>query len=149
MTSRFQDQNKILRNFYNEVWVICPSCDNKAVAKAIIESNQVRLYCENCGYNKQKSTEICISGTKAILEMPAHRYFDASLWLLASFKNDVVFAFNGEHLNYLENYISADLREHKGRSHFTLLEKLPKFYHEAKNREALLKIIQKLKNKLT
>jgi hypothetical protein len=67
--------------------------------------------------------------------------------LLAAFKNDVIFAFNGDHLNYLENYISANLREHKDRNHFTLLEKLPKFYHEAKNREALLKIIQKLKNK--
>jgi hypothetical protein len=149
MTSRFQDQNKTPRDFYNEVWVVCPPCENKAVAKANIEGNQVRLYCEHCGYNKQKSTEICISGTKAILEMPASSFFNADLWLLASFKNDVVFAFNGEHLNYLENYISANLREHKDRSHFTLLEKLPKFYHEAKNREALLKIIQKLKNKLT
>jgi hypothetical protein len=147
MVSRFQDQNKTLRDFYNEVWVICPSCENKAVAKAIIENNQVRLYCEHCGYNKQKSTEICISGTKGILEMPAHGYFDVELWLQASFKNEIFYAFNGEHLNYLENYISANLREHKDRSHFTLLEKLPKFYHEAKNRGALLKIIQKLKNK--
>ena len=46
---------------------------------------------------------------------------------------------------YLEKYISATLREHKDRTNFTLLEKLPKFYHEAKNREGLLKIIAKLK----
>ena len=39
------------------------------------------------------------------------------------------------------------LREHKDRTHFTLLEKLPRFYHEAKNREVLLKLIAKLKAK--
>jgi hypothetical protein len=42
---------------------------------------------------------------------------------------------------------SDTLREHKDRTHFTLLEKLPKFYHEAKNREGVLKIIAKLNNK--
>ena len=148
MSSRFQDQNKTIQDFYNEVWVVCPSCDKKAVAKVIEENNQVSLYCKHCGYNKKKSTEIYISGTKDILEMPAHRFFDTELWLQASFKNEMFYAYNDEHLTYLENYISANLREHKGRSHFTLLEKLPKFYHEAKNREALLKLIQKLKTKL-
>jgi hypothetical protein len=69
------------------------------------------------------------------------------LWLKAPFKNEVFWAFNDKHLEYLERYISAILREHKARTGFTLLEKLPKFYHEAKNREDLLKIITKLRNK--
>lgn len=56
-------------------------------------------------------------------------------------------AYNGKHLEYLEQYISAKLREHKDRSHFTLLEKLPAFYGKAQSREALLKIITKLKYK--
>jgi len=59
----------------------------------------------------------------------------------------VFFAYNLKHLEYLEQYIAAGLREHKNRKGFTLLEKLPKFYHEAKNRGALLRIIQKLKMK--
>ncbi|MDH1881527.1 hypothetical protein ACTS91_16375 [Empedobacter falsenii] len=79
MSSRFQDQNKTIQDFYNEVWVVCPSCDKKAVAKVIEENNQVSLYCKHCGYNKKKSTEIYISGTKGILEMPAHRFFDTEL----------------------------------------------------------------------
>ncbi|MEH3114660.1 hypothetical protein [Pedobacter terrae] len=80
--------------------------------------------------------------------MSANGYFGAELWLRAPFKNEVFWAFNFEHLLYLESYISANLREHKDRSHYTLLEKLPKFYHLAKNREALLKLIEKLKNKI-
>ena len=79
--------------------------------------------------------------------MPANQYFQAELWLQSSFKKDLFWAYNDKHLEYLERYISATIREHKDRVGFTLLEKLPKFYHEAKNRESLLKIIAKLKNK--
>lgn len=60
----------------------------------------------------------------------------------------MLFAFNLEHLTYLEQYIADDLREHKDRTGFTLLERLPKFYHEAKNRKALLAIIQKVEEKI-
>lgn len=141
---RFQDQGKVLSDFYSEVWVVCPACAKKALAKVNIETNTVRLYCLNCGYNKEISTKLSPNAT---IMMAAHDYFGASLWLQSSFKNDVFFAYNGAHLDYLERYISANLREHNDRSHFTLLEKLPKFYHEAKNRPRLLKIIAKLKLK--
>lgn len=67
--------------------------------------------------------------------MPAHQYFQVELWLQAPFKKDIFWAYNDKHLEYLERYIAATIREHKDRSGFTLLEKLPKFYHEAKNRD--------------
>lgn len=137
--NRFSDQNKILSDFYNEVWVVCPSCTQKVVAKTDYKNKKVRLLCPGCGYNKEKSM--------GNLMTAANCYFMAELWLQHPFKNDVVCAYNGHHLEYLESYISADLREHKDRTHFTLLEKLPKFYHEAKNRDALLSIIRKLKTK--
>ena len=86
-------------------------------------------------------------GKHAELRQAAHAYFDAELWLKASFKGEEFWAFNRAHLDYLEKYISAKLREHKNRTHFTLLEKLPKFYHEAKNRQGLLNVIHKLRKK--
>jgi len=144
---RFNDQNKTLSDFYTEVWVVCPACAKKAIAKVNYEEKQARLYCESCGYNKQSSTETRVFGVRGNWEMAAHSYFGAELWLQYPFKNDVFFAYNGEHLDYLEAYIGATLREHKDRTHFTLLEKLPKFYHEAKNRKALLSLIEKLKRK--
>ncbi len=144
IASRFQDENLTLTDFYKETWVICPSCEKKALVKVDFDSNTARLFCVECGYNKETTTAIVPNGT---IKMAAHRYFNAELWLQASFKTDIFWALNGAHLNYLESYISASLREHKNRTHFTLLEKLPKFYHEAKNREDLLKIITKLKRK--
>lgn len=143
-SGRFQDENLILANFFDEVLVVCPACAKKAIAKTNSEAKTVRLFCVHCGYNKDTTTVI---NPTATIQMPANQYFDAELWLTASFKNELFWAYNDKHLDYLERYISAGLREHKDRTHFTLLEKLPKFYHEAKNRGSLLKIISKLKNK--
>jgi Zn ribbon nucleic-acid-binding protein len=137
--SRFQDENLLLSNFYQEVWIVCPSCAKKAMATVNDETKTARLFCVNCGLNRETATTI---------EMPANQYFQAELWLKAPFKNEIFWAYNDKHMAYLERYISATIREHKDRTHFTLLEKLPKFYHEAKNREGLLKIIAQLKCKL-
>ena len=145
---RFQDENKTISEFRTDVLVVCSKCEKKAFAKVNYEDNSARLFCENCGYNKQKTTEVSVFGHRGNWQLSANSYFDAELWLKVPFKNDVFFAYNLSHLEYLEKYISANLREHKDRSHFTLLEKLPRFYHEAKNREALLKLIMKLKNKI-
>jgi Zn ribbon nucleic-acid-binding protein len=141
--NRFQDENLLLSDFYKEVWVVCPSCAKKAMATVNYETKIARLFCTNCGYNKEATTEIKIGTIKAA----ANHYFQAELWLQAPFKNEIFWAYNDKHLEYLERYIAATIREHKDRTGFTLLEKLPKFYHEAKNREALLKIISKLQRK--
>lgn len=141
--NRFQDENLNLSYFYQEVSVICPSCAKKAIAKVNQETKTARLFCLHCDYNKETTTAI----KNGSINTAANHYFKAELWLKASFKKEVFWAFNAEHLEYLERYISATLREHKARTGFTLLEKLPKFYHEAKNREDLLKIITKLRNK--
>jgi hypothetical protein len=103
------------------------------------------MICTHCGYNKTVSMML---DTKATLDAPANVYFNAPLWLQWPFRSKQVFlAYNFQHLLYLEQYIAADIRETKNRTHFTLIEKLPAFYHDAKNRAALLKIIQKLKLK--
>ncbi len=143
-SNRFEDENLVLAHFYHEVWVVCPACKKKAMATIHQETIMARLFCVHCGYNKEVTTSI---GKDGFLTMAANSFFEAELWLRARFKNDFFLAYNAAHLDYLERYIGAGLREHKDRSHFTLLEKLPKFYHDAKNRVALLKLIAKLKTK--
>ncbi|MDR2276164.1 MAG: hypothetical protein LBF27_34990 [Sphingobacterium sp.] len=144
---RFNDQNKRLTAFQTKVLVVCPSCRKQAVASVCYADKKSLLLCPSCGYNREKTTEIHLFGIKGHLEVAAHVYFSAELWLEHAFKGEVVWAYNHAHLDYLESYISATLREHKDRSHFTLLEKLPKFYHDAKNRTALLKLINKMRKR--
>jgi len=145
--SRFNDQNYRLADFQDEVWVVCPSCQRKAIAINHPEQQTARLLCTHCGLNRTCATSVNVTGIPASTRQAAHSYFQAELWLQHPFKNEVFWAYNDKHLSYLEQYISARLRQHSNRSHFTLLEKLPKFYHEAKHREDLLKIIQKLRDK--
>ena len=147
MTQRFSDQNHRLSHFYDRVEVVCPGCGKKATATADYEKKEARINCMHCGYSKITGTAIEVLGMSGHLNVAANEYFDAELWYTAPFKSEEFVAFNREHLDYLEAYISAMLREHKDRTHFTLLEKLPRFYHEAKNRDTLLKLIGKLKNK--
>lgn len=142
VSNRFQDQNLRLTDFQQEIWVFCPNCSKKAITSVNFEMQKARLLCANCGYNKEAKTN---TNQQENWQMAAHLYFDAKLWLQMPFKSETFWAYNSAHLDYLQQYISANLREHTDRTHFTLLEKLPKFYHEAKNREALLKIIGKLK----
>ena len=143
LPKRFQDENLRLSDFYDEVWVVCPVCAKKAICKSFEEFKKARLFCVHCGCNKEVSTSLDKNGT---ILGAAHLFFHAELWLKAAFKNDLFYALNDKHLEYLERYIGATLRESMDRQHFTLLEKLPRFYHEGKNREALLRIITKLKN---
>lgn len=146
--NRFSDQNKRLTDFQNEVRVHCPQCQKQAIARILLEEKKARLGCTQCGFHKEVSmVSQSADGLVFELRLAAHVYFDAALWFSAPFKGDLFLAYNPEHLAYLEQYISAKLREHKERSHFTLLEKLPKFYHEAKNRDSLLKLIKKLREK--
>jgi hypothetical protein len=145
--NRFQDQNYHLSHFQEEVDVVCPKCQKKALTTVNYDEKKAKLICTHCGFCEIKDTILTHMGYTNNFIGAANLYFKAELWYMAAFKNDIFFAYNESHLLYLEKYISAKIREHKDRKHFTLIEKLPKFYHEAKNREALLKIIEKLKIK--
>ncbi len=146
-SDRFVDQNYRLQDFYKKVEVECPKCQKKAVAERRDEEKLAILSCSHCGHSEKASMEVAFGKTTGTVLISADEYFNCSLWYISEFKNEVFWALNLEHLKYLEDYIGAKLREHKDRTHFTLLEKLPKFYHEKKNREALLKLISKLKDK--
>jgi len=145
--SRFQDQNFRLSDFEREVAVVCPKCGKKALAQRYDILKLATLKCPACAHNEKASMEIKIMGKPAVLQVGAQEYFEAELWYVTNFKSEELWAYNLNHLQYLEQYIGAKLREHKDRTHFTLLEKLPKFYHEKKNRAPLLKKLEQLKKK--
>ncbi|MDY6934102.1 MAG: hypothetical protein SVZ03_07755 [Spirochaetota bacterium] len=63
-----------------------------------------------------------------------------------------MWAFNIRHLEFLESYVSARLREREkderlGWHNSSLASRLPKWLKPAKNREAILKAIYELKAK--
>lgn len=76
-------------------------------------------------------------------------YFGLELWFLTSFCGKVVWAINREHLAYLIGYLSADLREKPSEtlSVTSQADHLPIFMKTAKNREAIVKLLNEMQKK--
>lgn len=80
-------------------------------------------------------------------------YFRYSLYYQTSFKGKTVWAFNQEHLQYLIDYISADLRtvafdfRERNKTMRSQSDFLPAFMKSAKNRDGISKLLTKLKTK--
>lgn len=198
---RFQDENKFLGSFGDEIDIKCPKCHSNAVVKRVYESQYssqdkrvleckhcyfsqsertvkysvtvstyccnnvdkmeyesqivnkkpetIRLKCPVCGEFKNhkpkiKEVEYCFyidNGTER------EKWFGTELWYQTAFGNAIFWAYNKPHIEYMEKYIEADLRERNSEiaCSSTLVARLPKFVKEAKNREKLLKVIKKWK----
>lgn len=206
MMERFQDENKWLGSFANEIFVRCPKCDSKASVKSskidrdckcgrcydysnIFECKHCyyklgqpiyqyiaygNTYCNNC-YEKyefesqplkekpEKHRTRCPHCNfqedwkpkiKEILKssnigdgLVREQHYNLPLWFQKEIDRKVFWAYNLEHIIYMERYIGASLRERNSKINYSasLAARLPKFVKEAKNREKLLKILEKWK----
>lgn len=71
-------------------------------------------------------------------------HFGHPLQLVESTRHGVVWAYNARHLVELRAYVSALLRERRGSTNRSLLSRLPRWIKLAKNREAVLKALDRL-----
>jgi hypothetical protein len=109
------------------------------------QKQAIRIRCQACGHfqsHRPTYAETIGYGGKPLGSDP---FFGLELWLQAPFRHYLLWAYNDEHLLYIEAYIAAHLRERYDRRHMTLVERLPDWIKSRKNREDLLKLIEKLK----
>jgi transcription elongation factor Elf1 len=145
----------------------CTNCGFRTVSDNTTIELSVKANCNNCGekirYNEEvneKKDQISIRCKKCKVihkfdpKVSEYKSFQPlidtfGLWYNEDFKGNHFWALNDDHLEYIEEYIKADLRERnrKNRPAASLAEKLPQFIKSAKNREALLKLISKMKIK--
>ena len=127
VTYRVEIEDESKQNYKN-LFVNCPRCNFLQQGK--VQKVKQKYY---YGYN--------------ILKGGKDPHFGLELWYLDNFKDGVIWALNLEHLEYLISYISADLREspHGFEMSKTQSDHLPTFMKEAKNREAILKKLSKMK----
>jgi ssDNA-binding Zn-finger/Zn-ribbon topoisomerase 1 len=112
------------------------------------KKDSIAVRCSNCGKTERyeprnESQEWYFKGTGK----PSEGYFGLPFWLVENFRGNNFLAFNYKHLEYLKQYISADLRERNNRTHWTMVEKLPVWMKSAKNRDKLIKLITELERK--
>ena len=134
------------------VLVVCPKCQNMAKVTPKTE-NMTQLSCMHCGFNKQLSKSVNQRGFYSVNNRPTDGYFGCDLWLITPCVGEVLWAFNHPHLDFLQAYVSATLRqrqkdEQNGWSNAALSSRLPKWIKSCKNRTAILVAIDTLKAKI-
>ena len=148
---KFSDNGIMIYDFNDEFLVVCPRCASMArVIPVEIKSEKLnnrlfaprKLICLSCVHRD------IFDGRSIGIGASVDWYFRLPLWLQISCCGETLWAYNQKHLEMLENYVAAKLRERtvKGRNSF--LSKLPKWLKSAKNRDEILKAIAKLRGKL-
>lgn len=149
-TDRFSDNGELIYEFGEEFLVVCPKCNWLAKVcppETNSEKLNTRLFaprkvvCLNCTFRDTwAKREISVGGN-------FDWYFRLPLWLQISCCGENLWAYNYKHLEFIENYVSAKLRERKPFVNKSLASRLPKWIKSAKNRKEILKAVAKLKEK--
>ena len=147
MAIRFHDAGRTIYDFGAVFLVVCPRCQRRASVVPVPGTAPKlfaprRLVCARCGYSKDwHGNMVSVGG-------PVDWYFRQSLWLQTPCCGQTLWVYNAEHLDFLEAYIRADLREHGPNTTRSLASRMPRWIKDASNRADLLRGIARLRQKL-
>ena len=154
--------------------LVCSQCQHSEKATDLIRYKSiVKRNCDNCGKGfdiaipnqKEKVSELAVPCPHCGITRtyrPKHEeykisyptkgqavdpIFNLPLWFQAGVRGDLFWAYNRAHLLEIKNYVSSKLRERQTTTHTTMVERLPNFIKDAKNRLAIVKAIEKLERK--
>jgi len=130
------------------VSVKCRECHQPLTRRAEVSGEwaKLKMKCENCGdvceYVATLSKQLKKDG------LMCDPIFGLKLWLQQPFGDELFWAYHYEHLQLLEQYVRAKLRErginNKGSKNSLMFSRLPSFITKARNREEVLKMIHAL-----
>jgi hypothetical protein len=145
----------LLSELAKDVLVECPNCERQALVNTNGETVyradkiKVRVVCGHCGYNKELE-RIWVRNKQFILGEAIDPFFHLPLWLKIELGDHLLWAYNYEHLRFIEEHIAAKLRERNGFEHHksrSIGARLPRWMTAAKRREEMLRAIEKLRAK--
>ena len=155
MPTRFRDDGSQPDVTWRHWLVRCPRCDGCAEVRhvtpanrnhlgAVVHTMPCRVLCRGCGY---------IHIVKEYAQSPSLTARDDSrdwvsrlpFWLHAPCTGHVLWAWNASHLDFLERYVGADLRERTPNVNRSLASRLPRWMKSAKHRDEVLRVIRKLR----
>lgn len=140
-----------MRSFADTALVHCPSCDAKATV--FWAGDGLRLGCTECGHAKTAPWSRRHYERGPEMSLVTYEYddppFGAALWLEAKYcGGNRLWALNERHLEYLAGYVAETQCEREFPSppgNRQLAYKLPKWMKLAKNRDEVLKTIDRLR----
>ncbi|MDX3352031.1 hypothetical protein PV703_01565 [Streptomyces sp. ME01-24h] len=153
---RFRDARHTKYHFIDHVLVRCPKCARIAhvgpVAPAAEDGvpsgfARRRLVCGACGLSRDvDGGRFCLFRGRGEATDP---YFGLPLWLQAELRHGWLWAYNPEHLELIRKFVQAPLRERASWDaqvkKMTLVARLPTWIKSAKNREEVLRAIDRIR----
>ena len=103
-----------------------------------------KVTCDNC----HQTHEYELEWRKYTKDRTRDPYMGYELWQ-AGVKGNVLWVYNQEHLSYIRDYVSAKLRDVDGRHKYSLIANLPQWIKDAKNRDTVVKKLNKLEQQLS
>jgi hypothetical protein len=148
---RFRDPHATIYDFADEQLVACPQCG--ACARVLpVDAARAgmfdlrRLTCARCGHLREwRAGPVGFGAAR-------DSYFGLPLWLQTPVDEHTLWAYNLRHLDLIEGYVRAKHRERRaspetGHHNKSLISRLPQWLKLAKNRERVLRGIERLRQK--
>jgi len=132
---KFEDKGELLSDFCSYRIVECPKCSKP------VDFFDLKVTCLHCGYHKQfKPMDSWYNLTPITVEIED--------FLKVPCCGETLWAMNLEHLDFLQKYVEAELRERTPNINKSLVSRLPQWIKSNKNRLEILKGIAVLRKKL-
>jgi hypothetical protein len=168
MQNRFRETRDDIYAFSDRILVKCPNCNSCAIVCSILDergycegnrsatANDLdchnlfaphRFVCAACGATKDW-TRTQVHGNSD--GEPVDYYFQYPLWLQTPCCGHTIWAYNFSHLDLIEAFVSAKLRERRpdenyGWSNQSLYSRLPQWMKSRKNRSLVVKAIERIR----
>jgi len=131
--------------------IVCPKCSSKGVVIPSPEGH-LKAVCAKCGFSAVQP-----EGAHGFYwqdDNPTDGYFGYNLWLQTNCAGNSLWAFNIRHLELLESYVGAKLRQRTsdekwGWQNSSLTSRLPKWMKNGKSRDSILNSLAVLRKKST
>ena len=164
MIRRFDESRATVDDFGDEFLVECPRCRRCAHVRdrgAEATGGRIALACAACGHSavwRSDGSGARITSVSTAWFAPGRVgvgatvdwYFHLPLWLQAPCCGETLWAYNARHLDFLERFVAAALRERApdarhGWSNRGLASRLPRWMQQAGHRAAVLDGIARLR----
>ena len=132
--------------FTAEILIKCPHCKKCALIRSTEYSSEAKEWTSDCFCPQCSKSWQFHPGGHAINDSRPFLYLP--LWLQTHCRGNVLWAFNQEHLDFLEAYVSQRLRKRPVNSNRSLQSRLPRWILSSKNRDAVQKAIRRLRANL-
>ncbi|MFB9830696.1 hypothetical protein [Actinoallomurus acaciae] len=156
---RHIDRGRPLTAYADLVHVVCPRCGSRAAVVARPGLPELRYYaelrfrprrltCGDCALTREWAAERrgnALIGVR--LGGPDDPFFGLPLWLQTPCRGKVLWAYNERHLDAVEAYVAATLRERGSGPAMSMVACLPAWIKAAGNRDDVLRAVERLRGR--